>query len=340
MSKGSFVGIDLHKNNFTAYFLKKDTSHFEKFDVSEQGIQNFLLLVSKKDQIAVEATGNSRFFKNSVEPYVSGVTVVPPTAFAMIKDSTKKTDKNDAALLAFFLSKNMLPNSRTRTEIQDRIISLVELKNHFVVMKAKLLNTLNSFLCREGIIVPKSLLKSEKSLKKYTTTRKWDELAQVEIDCICRNIAHIKNVINELNEEIEEQASLLPGYSNLISIKGIGAASAAILLCTIGNIDDFSHSAKLASFFGIVPSVRISNGKKVYGRITKKGSRLARTTLVQCTWVSVRYNAYLKKYYERLKKRKGAKRAIIACSRKFLNIIYNTLKNDWVFTDFNKFQHT
>jgi len=42
----------------------------------------------------------------------------------------------------------------------------------------------------------------------------------------------------------------------------------------------------------------------------------------------------LNRYYERIKARRGAGKAIIALARKFLSIIYKTLKNDWVWADF------
>ena len=40
-------------------------------------------------------------------------------------------------------------------------------------------------------------------------------------------------------------------------------------------------------------------------------------------------------YYERIKSHRGSGKAIIATARKFLGIIYNTLKNDGVFEDFS-----
>jgi hypothetical protein len=63
----------------------------------------------------------------------------------------------------------------------------------------------------------------------------------------------------------------------------------------------------------------------------------SRTTLVQCTLVAARYSPYLKNFYERIKARKSAGKAIIATARRFLGIIYRTLKYNWVFADFPNF---
>jgi transposase len=99
----------------------------------------------------------------------------------------------------------------------------------------------------------------------------------------------------------------------------------------------FADEYKLAACFWIVPRVSDSNETIRHGRITKNGWKIGRTTLVQCTLVAKRYSPYLRKYYERMKRHRGSGKAIIATDRKFLGIIYQTLKNDWIFEDFPNF---
>jgi len=133
-------------------------------------------------------------------------------------------------------------------------------------------------------------------------------------------------------------AQTLPGHEGINSIKGIGSRSAAILLSGIGNIEDFESADKLAAYVGIVPKVSQSNDTDNRGRITKRGNKLMRTTLVQCTLIATRYSGYLNAFYQRIKERRGAGKAIIATARKLLSIIYDTLKNGWVFEDFTEFK--
>jgi hypothetical protein len=54
--------------------------------------------------------------------------------------------------------------------------------------------------------------------------------------------------------------------------------------------------------------------------------------------VAIRYSSYLREFYERIKAGKGSGKAIIATARKLLGIIYDTLKNDWVYKDFSRFE--
>ena len=109
------------------------------------------------------------------------------------------------------------------------------------------------------------------------------------------------------------------------------------MLSVIGDIADFAHPGKLAAYFGIVPRVRNSNETERSGRITKRGAKLARTTLVQCALIAMRYSPYLAKFYHKIQARRGTGKAIIALAKKFLGVIYNTLKNNWIFADFPNF---
>ena len=58
---------------------------------------------------------------------------------------------------------------------------------------------------------------------------------------------------------------------------------------------------------------------------------------MQCALIAKRYSRYLAEYYERIKGRRGAGKAIIALARKLLGIIYRTLKENWIFKDFGRF---
>jgi len=149
---------------------------------------------------------------------------------------------------------------------------------------------------------------------------------------ICNHLAVV------MEGTIKQEGAKLPGHKNLKSIKGIGDLGATILLSVIGDVNDFASEGKLAAYFGIVPRVSNSNETERSGRITKRGTKLGRTTLVQCALIAKRYSPYLDKFYQRIKTRRGTGKAIIALAKKFLGIIYNTLKEDWVFVDFPNFE--
>lgn len=330
-----FIGVDLHPNCFTVCVLNQQgTQTFQDYKLAD--LEPFTAGLRRTDSVAVEATGNTRFFCEHLTGRVKRVVVVNPRQFEVIKRSAAKTDKRDAANLALFLSKGLLPEARMKEREQAELSSLVQTRDKLVKQRTALINKLHARSNSHGRPLRKEACASEVGLARLLG-QAWGAVERVEVEVIVAQIRGLNAGIRRLDNEITAQGSQLDGHQNLTSIKGVGTKSATILLSVIGNIADFADENKLASYFGIVPSVRQSNETDHRGRITKGGSKLGRTTLVQCTLVAIRYSPYLKKYYERLKARRGAGKAIIATARKFLGIIYQTLKNKWVFEDFPNF---
>jgi hypothetical protein len=68
----------------------------------------FAVQLRKDDELTMEATGNTRLIYDAVEKHVARVVVVNPAQFKVISQSIKKTDRNDAELLALYLAKDNL----------------------------------------------------------------------------------------------------------------------------------------------------------------------------------------------------------------------------------------
>ena len=73
--------------------------------------------------------------------------------------------------------------------------------------------------------------------------------------------------------------------------------------------------------------------RTLYSRV----DQFLRPALVQCALIAMRYSPYLAKFYHKIQARRGTGKAIIALAKKFLGVIYNTLKNNWIFADFPNF---
>ncbi len=286
--------------------------------------------------IAVESTGNDRYFAEQVHSHVKEVKVVNPTQFKVIKNSIKKTDKHDAELLALFLSRGMLPEIRVPGALQAQLKSLAQKREKLVKLCTTLRKKIHNILNGHGIVSKREDFSTEKGLCKALSYPR-DELAKVEMQVIVDQIRYLNRGIAKLDEQLREMGKELKGFKNFTSIKGIGEKSAAFLLSVIGNIDDFEDDKKLSAYFGIVPRGSSSNQTLHQGRITKHGSKLGRTTLVQYGLIAKRYSPYLANFYNNIKQRKGSGKAIIATTRKLLTIIFYTLKNNWIFEDFSNF---
>lgn len=306
--------------------------------VQEGGLERFIATLRVDDEVAVEATGNSAHFCKEVSPHVARVVVIAPWQFEVIRRSVKKTDKHDARAIAFFLSKDMLPEARCKSDEQTQLGSLIATRDQMVKMRVGLLGKVHGLFVRHGLKVKREVLTSQAGFARHVASHAWSALEQVELKVIESHLAVIRQNVKQLEKEIAAFAKTLPGYENIISIKGIGSLSAAVMLTHIGDIAHFKDSGKLAAYFGIVPRISQSNTSLTTGRITRRGNKIARTTLVQCALIAKRYSPYFREFYDRVKAKRGPGKAIIATSRKLLNTIFHTLKNKWVFQDLPNFK--
>jgi transposase len=140
-----------------------------------------------------------------------------------------------------------------------------------------------------GIEVEKEALFGEKGLTRVLAIEV-EELRRFELQVIVEQIRSLNRSIAKLGKVIEREGQKLKGHRNLTSIKGTGPLGASILLSVIGEVRDFPDKGRLASYFEIVPRAHNSNEAEHSGRITKRGSKLGRTALVQCALIARRYN--------------------------------------------------
>lgn len=86
--------------------------------------------------------------------------------------------------------------------------------------------------------------------------------------------------------------------SAIMTIPGIGYINGGMLLGEIGDIHRFSNPNKLPAFAGLDPFLYQSgNFQAKQTRMSKRGSRVLRYTLVNAAWNVERNNATFKAYY-------------------------------------------
>ena len=126
----------------------------------------------------------------------------------------------------------------------------------------------------------------------------------------------------------------------MCTIPGVDRNSAITIISEIGtDMTQFSNSKRLCCWAGLTPGNNESAGKKKSVRITRAGVYL-KPALVQVAHAAVKSNKslYYKAKYERIMKRRGKKRAIIAVARMILTAVYHMLSTgeSWNPTDLYK----
>ena len=151
----------------------------------------------------------------------------------------------------------------------------------------------------------------------------------MDIRHILVQLEMLKNLIVEIEGEMEMALGRIPYSSKLLSIKGLGVVSVAGIIGEIGDFKKFKTRSEIMKLAGL-DLYEISSGKmKGQRRISKRGRSLLRKILYYAAIQTIRKNGILHDYYTRLTDR-GMKRmmALVAVSRKLLGIIYAIVRDD------------
>jgi transposase len=139
------------------------------------------------------------------------------------------------------------------------------------------------------------------------------------------HLEFVQNSIDKLDEKLDEMIKPFESAIDLLcTIPGVDRNSAITIISEIGtDMSQFANSKRLCCWAGLTPGNNESAGKKKSVRITRAGVYL-KPALVQAAHASVKSNKspYYQSKYERIYKRRGKKRAIIAIARMILTAIY------------------
>jgi transposase len=122
--------------------------------------------------------------------------------------------------------------------------------------------------------------------------------------------------------------------SLLDTIPGVARNTAEVLLAEIGiDMTRFPSAAHLARWARVCPGNNESAGKQFSGR-TGQGNNWLRSALIQAANAASRCkNSYLAVVYQRLKARRGRKRAIVAVAHRILTAVFHMLSSGQPYKD-------
>ena len=333
------VGVDLHKTQFTVSALTEDGEVIlqDVYRTTSDGYSEFIEEMHRYEEedgcsieLAVETTGNARFFKNQMEKEFFDVTVVNTNKFKVITYSTKKTDANDALTLAMYLQKEMLPEAHLCSQTSEEIRRMLKTRRILVQSSVKIKNQIHGMLLGYGIETNAAQFQSKRKrqdlindLADHDYSEFTASSLEVMLNILIKDVeAQIENMVED-NEDVEL----------LKTIPGVGKIGAATIASYTEDLERFDGDFKrFAAYIGIVPSVHNSNETVQLGRITKHGPQELRTAFVQVALGMIRLSKQTSNWrliedYRRKKTDKGSGRAIIAMTRKIARIVFVMLEN-------------
>jgi transposase len=135
-----------------------------------------------------------------------------------------------------------------------------------------------------------------KSLAK-NTVGVFNECYRIELETLLDLYGQIDSKISQVETEITAIIEKL--NPSTLSIRGIGAMSAATIVAEFGDFSRFSSPSKMLSFAGLEPGYFQSGTSEHGGHMVKHGSAPLRCALINCARTVVLHNEVFATYYRK-----------------------------------------
>jgi transposase len=223
-------------------------------------------------------------------------------AYAASRLARAKTDRIDAALIARYTATEQpaawTPAPREVRELQALIRRLDALQG---------MRTQESNRLEAGPLVPAVRASLETVIATLT--------------------AEIKAVQRQIHGHVDQHPGLRDQRDLLVSIPGIGEATAAVLIAELFD-KRYSSARQAAAFAGVVPRVCESGTLKARGRLVKIGPGRLRKALYFPALTGLRFNPTLRALQARLRAAGKPSMVIIgAAMRKLIHLAFGVLKS-------------
>jgi transposase len=145
----------------------------------------------------------------------------------------------------------------------------------------------------------------------------------------------LQAALAEIDGEVERDLDPFRDAVRLLrTIPGVGDLAAQVIVSEIGtDMGRFPTAGHLISWAGLCPRNDESAGKRRSTRL-RQGAPWLKTTLVQCAWAASRKkDGYLRAQFQRLRQRRGPKKAICAVAASMLTAIWHMLRHGTFYHD-------
>ena len=307
------LGIDIAKSKFdVALFQGKRHLASGQFTNAAAGFKKLSQWLKNRglDQVwaCMEATGR---YGNALAAYLHQqgllVSMVNPARIKKYAESQlrrNQTDKLDAQVIADFCRtpepRLWTPPTPEKQQLQEMVRRL----NTLIQEQTREHNRLSSG--PQSPVVKASLAAS--------------------LTFLATQIAQLKT---QIQTHIQQCPDLKRSSELLVSIQGIGAKTAAIILGELPEIAKFTNSGQVVAYAGLNPRQHTS-GSSVHkrSRLAKTGNQNLKTAMYLPALTAIQHNPIVKALALRLEKRGKTGMTIVgAAMRKLLQLAYGVLKS-------------
>ena len=284
----------------------------------------------------VEAAPLAEWACKEIEKLGHKITIVCPrkAKAALSGHSKKKTDKRDARGLAELCRSGWYEAVHRKSAKAREMRSFMTARKQLVECSTAIASSIRGILRAHGVKLEGGTDESGFEDKVRSAMKKLPELAQHGIAELLKAFVQLHEQQRRLYRELNKEAKDDAVTQLLMTIPGVGPATAAAFVATIDDPNRFPDAEKVAAYIGLTPSVYQSGETEYRGRITKTGDKLLRWLLVEAAHILLSRSGTscgLKRWGLRLQERKGVGKARVAVARRLAGIMWKMWKDQQTF---------
>jgi len=329
-----FVGVDLHKHVIKLCVMvvlrgKRSVLSRRSFACSDTAsIRDFFEGLGAF-QVVVEATSAYEWFFLLIEDLANRLVLAHPKKLRVIAESTHKTDKIDAEVLATFLALDMIPEAyRPSPRVQQHRVLVRHrhwLQGRITAIKCKIRHKAAYYNADIADMFQRRGQSHLASVAMKAADR-------FEVDALLEQMRLLADALNAADKQLcafAESATAAEREARevLASIPQIGPVTIDVVLSELGDWRRFRSSKAAVAYAGLDPGVRQSAKKRLDLHITKEGSRILRWALIEAAWRLVARLPRWRHLFDGLHANTGSKKkAIVGVARHLLCVMFAMLQ--------------
>ncbi len=254
------------------------------------------------------------------------------------KNVKRKTDRDDALKLAQLASLNQLKGVHVPERSMRQWRSLITHRHSLVRRRTQVKNRIRATFTEQAIepeygtrypwtkTHQQNLRELSTSLAECGPEELWCGELSSELDLL----ELFDQQVDMVEQRLDRLALSDPRVALLRTIPGVGPRLAETIVVTIDDPHRFTRGKQVACYAGLTPRQFQSGESDRQGHITRAGSGLLRGLLVEVSWMGLRYNAWLRRIFDRVSRGSKARRkmAIVAVARHLLICCWAMLRDN------------
>ena len=254
----------------------------------------------------------------------------------------QKDDRRDALKAARLSAVNQLREVYIPAREVRQWRALITYRQQLIRRRTKIKNHIRDLLLREGQLLVRGsgcwseaglaqLAAQARSLSECDLGELWRGELQLELE----QLREIQRQVRAVTAQLDKIGAGDARVQLLRTAPGVGPRLAEAIVALLDQPQRFRKASQVSGYIGMVPKALDSGETERRGHITRQGSRLVRSLLVEVAWAGLRHNAWVRQTYQRLSGGKKARKkiAIVAVGRKLLVKCWAMLRDnrawDW-----------